>query len=138
MIRKDELRESVILNNQKISDLLQENEMLLIEEGYRPPVQNYVVDYVERIHMPKGYVRKSVEFFQKYHLTNIVQNYNTRNNISYNLQLSDFYNYLLNRVHIWGSVRTMLYKNDIINILIDGEDECVAYDSLKIYFKNNF
>lgn len=42
---------------------------------------------------------------------------NVKNNISYSLQLSDFYNYLLNRVHIWGSVQTMLYKNDIINIV---------------------
>lgn len=114
---KEETRRKLIANNQKITELLQENEQLLKEAGYRPPKENYAVDYGDRIHMPKGYVRTSRHFFKKYHLGNIVKEYNMRNNISYNLQLSDYYNLLLNRFYIWGSVRTMLYKQDIINLV---------------------
>lgn len=114
---KNEIKEKVILNNKKITELLKENEKLLKEEGFIPPKENYAVDYVERIHVPSGYVRTSGEFFEKYHLGNIVRSFNTRNNISYSLQLLDYYNFLLNRFYIWGSIRTMLYKQDIINIV---------------------
>lgn len=117
MVLKEEIKEKVIANNKKITELLQENERLLKEEGVMPPKENYAVEYVDRIHMPKGYIRTSGQFFQKYHLGNIVKSYNTRNNISYNLQLSDYYNLLLNRFYIWGSIRTMLYKQDIINLV---------------------
>ena len=117
MVIKEEIHEKIIANNQKITELLQENEKLLKEGGFNPPNKNYAVDYTDRIHMPKGYVRKSGDFFKKYHLGNIVKDYNTRNNISYNLQLTDYYNLLLNRFYIWGSIRTMLYKQDIINLV---------------------
>ena len=113
----EEVKRKIITNNRKISELLQENESLLKNEGFKPPSKNYAVDYEDRIHMPQGYVRTSGEFFRKYHLESIVKKYNTRNNISYNLQLSDYYNLLLNRFYIWGSIRTMMYKHDIINLV---------------------
>lgn len=113
----DEFKEKIIANNRKITQLLQENEEILKSEGFKPPSLNYVVDYEERIHMPQGYIRTSARFFEKYHLASIVKKYTTRNNISYNLQLSDYYNLLLNRFYIWGSVQTMLYKQDIINLV---------------------
>lgn len=112
-----EVENKIIENNKEISRLLSENESLLKGEGYKPPNQNYVVESCSRIQIPSGYIRTSAEFWNKYHLDCIVNERNVKNNISYSLQLSDFYNYLLNRVHIWGSVQTMLYKNDIINIV---------------------
>lgn len=114
---KNETKERIIANNKKISDLLQENELLLKKEGLNPPSDNFAVDYEKRIHMPQGYIRTSNEFWVKYHLSKIVKKYNVRNNISYNLQLSDYYNLLLNRFYIWGSIRTMMYKQDIINLV---------------------
>lgn len=117
MYINNELKEKIIANNRRITELLQENEEILKREGFKPPSMNYAVDYEERIHMPQGYIRTSAEFFGKYHLGSIVKKYNTRNNISYNLQLSDYYNLLLNRFYIWGSIRTMLYKQDIINLV---------------------
>lgn len=42
---------------------------------------------------------------------------NTQKNISYCLQLSDFYNFIVNRFYLWGSVRIMLYKHDFINLV---------------------
>ncbi len=112
-----ELESKIIANNKEISRLLSENESLLKEAGYKPPYNNYAVENHVRIQIPSGYIRTSAEFWKKYHLNCIVHERDVKNNISYSLQLSDFYNYLLNRVHIWGSVRTMLYKNDIINIV---------------------
>lgn len=87
------------------------------KRGYKPPNNNYVVRSSLRIKIPNGYIRTSKVFWENYHLNYIVQDSNVRKNISYSLQLSDLYNYLLNRVYIWGSVQTMLYKNDIINIV---------------------
>lgn len=112
-----EIERKIIANNKEISRLLCENESLLKETGYKPPNNNYAVEDCMRIQIPSGYIRTSTEFWNKYHLNCIVYERNVKNNISYSLQLSDFYNYLLNRVYIWGSVRTMLYKNDIINIV---------------------
>lgn len=97
--------------------MLRQNEELLKNNGYKPPVRNYVVDNEERIWFPSGYIRTSNEFSVKYHLNNIVKSKNAGKNIAYSLQLSDYYNYFLNRFYLWGSVRTMLYKQDIINLV---------------------
>lgn len=112
-----EIENKIIANNNEISRLLSENESLLKEIGYEPPNNNYAVESRWRIRIPSGYIRTSAVFWNKYHLNQIVQKRDVKNNISYSLQFSDFYNYLLNRMYIWGSVQTMLYKNDIINIV---------------------
>ena len=114
---KDETKKRIVENNKQITELLQENEKLIKSEKFNPPMDNYAVEYENRIHIPVGYVRTSHTFWNKYHLDKIIKEYNTRNNISYNLQLSDYYNYLLNRFYIWGSIRTMIYKQDIINLV---------------------
>ena len=104
-------------NNAKISELLIENEKILKSEGYNPPCFNYSVEKNERIQMPAGYIRKSGEFWEKYHLAELVESRNTSNNISYALQLSDYYNYIVNRFNVWGSIEIMLYKQAFVNIV---------------------
>ena len=47
----------------------------------------------------------------------IVKEWQVRANIAYAFQLSDFYNYLVNRFNIWGSVVIIFYKNAIINLV---------------------
>lgn len=111
----EETRKKIISNNFQITNLLKENEDLLKTEGFNVPVKNYRVDDMERIQIPSGYIRTSAHFFAKYHLNEIVKDFQVRNNISYSLQVSDFYNYLVNRFHIWGSVETVFFKNAIIN-----------------------
>lgn len=113
----EELKEKLTLNNKKISDLLAQNEKLMIENGYNPPEENAAVDSVGRIHFPSGYIRTADVFENRYHLVEIVLNNDERRNIAYSLQLSDFYNYFINRFYIWGSVETMLLKQDFINIV---------------------
>ena len=99
-----EKKDHYIENNKKISLLLAENEQLLKDEGYMPPDINFSVDKEDRINVPAGYIRKSGDFWSKYHLFDIVESRNIRNNISYALQLSDYYNYWVNRFNIWGSI----------------------------------
>ena len=106
-----------IENISQISSLLAENERILKEAGYKPPVNNFSVDNDKRIKIPSGYIRRSGEFRRLYHLNEIVSNRNTKNNTSYALQLSDYYNFVLNRFYIWGSIETMFYKNAFVNII---------------------
>lgn len=110
-------KKKFIENNKRISELLIENESILKDEGFKPPIINYSVANDERIKIPYGYIRKADEFNKEYSLENIVKDKNVRKNISYALQLSDYYNFLLNRFNIWGSIRTLLYKQAFINIV---------------------
>lgn len=43
-----EQRNKLVENNQKISQLLEENENILRECGYSPPVQNFALDAKEK------------------------------------------------------------------------------------------
>lgn len=104
-------------NIEKISKLLLENEEILKEAGYCPPVNNFAVEKDKRIRFPAGYIRTSNEFETRYHLSQLVSSKNVRKNISYALQLSDYYNFLINRFYIWGSIETMLIKQAFINLI---------------------
>lgn len=106
-----------IKNNESISNLFEENERIIREAGYKPPCVNFVVEKDNRVNVPSGYIRTSGEFWKKYHLVEIVEKRNVRNNISYALQLSDYYNFILNRFNVWGSIETMLYKQAFINVI---------------------
>mgnify|MGYP003170716309 FL=1 len=47
-----------IENISQISSLLAENERILKEAGYKPPVNNFSVDNDKRIKIPSGYIRR--------------------------------------------------------------------------------
>lgn len=104
-------------NNKSISLLFAENENILRSAGYDPPCLNFTVENKKRINIPAGYIRTSEEFRSKYHLGELVESHNTRKNISYALQLSDFYNFLVNRFNLWGSIEIMLYKQAFVNVV---------------------
>jgi len=114
---KENLLNNLVENNKEISRLLSENERILRDSGFQPPVQNFSIGKGDRITIPPGYIRTSGAFWQSYHLNEIVKERNTKNNISYALQLSDFYNFLVNRFNIWGSIEIMLYKQAFVNIV---------------------
>lgn len=113
----DDQLNQFVKNNIRIGELFVENEKLLKSAGYNPPCSNFSVKKEERINMPAGYIRKSGDFWKKYHLVELVESRNTRNNISYALQLSDYYNFLVNRFNVWGSIEIMLYKQAFVNIV---------------------
>ncbi len=113
----DEKLTEYLNNINSITSLLKENENILRSVGYAPPYLNFTVDNGKRISIPSGYIRTSDEFRKKYHLGELVESHNTRKNISYALQLSDLYNFLLNRFNVWGSIEPMLYKQAFINVV---------------------
>ena len=104
-------------NNREISSLISKNELIIRNAGYKPPVVNFAIEKENRIKIPSGYIRTSGEFWKQYHLFDIVDNNNVRNNISYALQLSDYYNFIVNRFYVWGSIEIMLYKQAFVNIV---------------------
>lgn len=108
----EEAKEKIIENNEKISELLRQNEELLREVG-----GNLDINEWHRIKIPNGYIHNTTYFYEKYHLEEIVKTWQVQANIAYSFQLSDFYNYLFNRFNIWGSVIIMFYKNAIINLV---------------------
>lgn len=112
-----ENQKKLVENNQKISELLAENETILREAGYNPPLQNYSLQPAEKIRFPSGYIRTVAAFNRKYHLVEIFPNKETRHNVTYALEVSDLINYIFNRINIWGSVATILYKLAIVNLV---------------------
>jgi len=113
----EEKKNRIIENNKRISELLQENENILREAGYKPPRSNYALERSEKIMFPSGYIRTVVAFKDKYHLCEICPNRVTRQNITYALETSDLINYIVNRVNIWGAVETILFKLAIVNFV---------------------
>lgn len=113
----DETIKKLTENNKKISDLLKENEDLLKKEGLDVPKENYSLDKDKKIKIPAGYIRFNELFQEKYKLESIVKKKETQKNIAYLFQLSDFFNYVINRFNVWGSVETMLYKTAIVNFV---------------------
>ena len=113
----EEVKQKIIENNSKISDLLLENENLLRIEGLNIPEQNFALISDDKIKVPRGYIRSKEYLVFKYHLKEIASDWVVRSNIGYALQLSDFHNYLLNRFDLWGSVSAMMYKSAVINLV---------------------
>lgn len=113
----EDVIKKLIENNAEITRLMLENETLIRDEGFAQPVRNYSVDKDSRIGIPAYYIRRVDKFVEKYHLNEIVLNETTKKNISYALQVSDFYNYLVNRFNIWGSIEIMLYKQMLVNLV---------------------
>lgn len=112
-----ELKNKLVENNKRITELLNENENILRESGYNPPMINYALERSEKIGFPSRYIRTVAAFNQKYHLQEICPNRITRHNITYALEASDLINFVLNRVNIWGSVETIFFKLAIVNLV---------------------
>lgn len=112
-----EHRNRLVENNKKISRLLEENEKILRECGYTPPISNFALNADEKIKFPAGYIRRVNFFDEKYHLKEIFPNKEVRHNVIYTLEVSDLINYLFNRINVWGPVSTILYKLAIVNIV---------------------
>lgn len=112
-----EIQEKILNNNKKISELLRENEVLLRQEGYNPPANNFALPSEERISFPPGYIRTVAQFNEKYHLREIFPHRYSRHNVTYALEVSDLFNYVFNRIHIWGAVETVFYKLALVNLV---------------------
>lgn len=113
----EEIEKRIIDNNKTISKLLAENEKLFRQKGYNPPKNNYSVKKENRITIPHNYIRSKEDLIKIYNLDSIASNWVVRSNIGFAIQLSDFYNYILNRFNLWGNLEIMVYKSATINLI---------------------
>lgn len=111
----EQLKARIISNNAKISELLTENETLCRLMGLDPPATNFAPSVKKRIHFPSKYIRTKKFYISKYKLHHFFSNKEVVSNVAYSLQMSDLYNYILNRFYVFGSLETMIYKAAIIN-----------------------
>lgn len=110
------------------SDSIQNLENV-IRNCYETPEKNIDTDSFSLIRMPFNYIRTANNFRNKYYLEELISNDNTKKNISYALQLSDLYNYILNRYELYGVVFSLLYKHAITNIVT--VQEAILYGTLE-------
>lgn len=115
-------RNRLIENNKRISTLLEENEEILRNAGFKIPIENFAFDAERearlKIQIPKGYIRTKNYYMKEYGLYKICNNDEDRaSNIAYSLEASDFYNYVFNRIGIYGPILAMMYKQATINIV---------------------
>lgn len=101
----------------KVEDLLQDVEAILKANGFDTPVQQPNLDGIGRIRFPRGYIRKVSYFLERYSVEAIVEDETLAKNVAYALQLSDVFNYFLNRFSIGLSAGKLLRKYALINIV---------------------
>ena len=87
----------------------------LIREDYQTPKENIDISKYEGIKFPPNYIRTAEYFRREYNLDKLISISTKIDNIAYSLQLSDFFNYLINRFHVYGIIKNLLIKQSIIN-----------------------
>ena len=98
--------DEIITNNCKISELLEKNENL-----YRTITDGSTIKYKDSlIRIPQGYISRVDDIILKYHLNEIVRNYDVKKNMTYLLQHQDLNRFIYSRFNIWGPVETMTFK----------------------------
>jgi hypothetical protein len=84
---------------------------------YNTPSENISVEKLKLIGIPENYIRTADYYKKEYNLYQLIRTKNERDNIAYSLQLSDLFNYFLNRFNIFLSVGALFRKQAIINIV---------------------
>lgn len=114
-------RNRFALYNKEISFLMNENENLLRENGYEPPAKNYTIPTSkanDRICYPKDYIRRRKEFDRMYHISEIFGEDEAKiYTVVIHLQMSDWFNYIINRTNTFKNINDILFKYAFINIV---------------------
>jgi len=98
-------------------------------QNYIGPIDQDHFDKPEyRINFPYGYIRPAANFRFK---LQFIKDKNIQTNLSYALQLSDLFCWLLNRLNLWGIVKQMVIKNGII--LMASISESISVYSAKFF-----
>src|SRR6056297_2295701 len=102
----------------KINKNIQGLEDYLNKLGLNTPIDNIVFEENRGIKIPTGYIRKRKTFQKMYDLDFLIldEENQFKRNICYALQLSDLYNYFINRFNITLSCGKLFMKNAIINL----------------------
>lgn len=100
----------------QVSSLIQDAEDLVRNNGIDVPKEQPQLSQDKKVQFPRGYIRKTRYFEDKYALKALVGEEVSRN-IAYALQLSDVFNYFFNRFNIGLSAGSLLYKYGLINVI---------------------
>lgn len=111
---------------QTIQDKVLKINQLLAEVNKSIGVQNSMVEKDLRIKFPRGQIRRA-DVFRKQ--LNCVNDPVLKANISYHLMLSDLYSWLLNRTDIFGTIKEMIIKNQIVTMASIVESLLVIHSS---------
>lgn len=122
------------MNKERIQALFNEitNSLANLESEIRltfdTPNENINKDEFLLANIPDNYIRTSEYYRINYRLSQLISNRIQINNIAYSLQLSDFFNYILYRLNLFGVIKNLFIKNAIINIF--SIQEGILYSSL--------
>jgi hypothetical protein len=107
-----ELQSLIDISTNALRDIEKE-----IRLEYDTPSENIDVKKIKLIGIPENYIRTASYYKKEYNLYKLISTKNERDNIAYSLQLSDLFNYFLNRFNIFLSVGALFRKQAIINIV---------------------
>lgn len=122
------------MNIERIQNLFNEvgNALAKLEQEIRvtldTPRENINRDDFSLANIPDNYIRTGEYYRINYNLSNLLNNKTQIDNIAYSLQLSDFFNYIINRLNIYGVIKNLFIKSAIINIF--SIEEGLLYSSL--------
>lgn len=92
------------------------------------PSENINKDEFHLANIPDNYIRTAEYYRINYRLSQMISDRIQISNIAYSLQLSDFFNYLLFRINLFGVIKNLFIKNAIMNIF--SIQEGILYSSL--------
>lgn len=85
-----------------------------IREEFNTPITNLNPNEYKKIRVPYNYIRSKISFINNYHLSQLIgKNRVLYNNIAYSLQLTDFNNFIINRLELYGALKNQFLKNCI-------------------------
>ncbi len=88
-----------------------------IRKHYDTPRENINSADFQKISFPSSYIRTRSHFASAYNLNYLIGNSRQKDSIAYSLMQSDLHNYLINRLQVWGIVKSLLLKGAIINLV---------------------
>lgn len=122
------------MNKERIQALFDEitNSLANIEWEIRltldTPNENINKEEFRLANIPDNYIRTAEYYRINYRLSQMISDRIRINNIAYSLQLSDFFNYILYRINLFGLIKNLFIKNAIMNIF--SIQEGILYSSL--------
>lgn len=87
----------------------------LLRDNFENPMRDFNSLEFRKIQLPPSYIRSKYHFLTTYNLRDLIDDTHYGDSIAYSLMQTDFNNYILNRVHIWGITKNLFFKFAIIN-----------------------
>lgn len=87
----------------------------LLRENFENPIKDFNCLPYTKIQIPSNYIRSKSHFLNSYNLRDLIDEVTYADSIAFSLMQSDFNNYVINRIHLWGITQKLFFKFAIIN-----------------------